>query len=308
MVVVWKCLNEWIWARFYNKIMKKKDTSLYKNLNRLYFIAEIGINHNGDLQIAKRLIDAAFAIGWDCVKFQKREPDLAVPNEQKGVLRDTPWGQMRYLDYKKRIEFGRLEYDYIDKYCKEKPIEWSASPWDRPSLEFLLQYDIPFIKIPSAMNGNDDLIVAACDSGKRILMSTGMCTQDELDHAVDILEKRASGGYVLMHTNSSYPARIEDLNLNYIVTLKNRYRCPVGYSGHEQNLEPTVVAVALGAEVIERHVTVSHDMWGTDQRASLEINAMDLLYKRCRDVATMLGSKDKIVGEEELAVRKKLRG
>ena len=273
-----------------------------------YFIAEIGINHNGDLQIAKRLIDAAFAIGWDCVKFQKRNPDLAVPEAQKNVMRSTPWGEMTYLEYKKRIEFEMEAYDYIDRYCREKPIDWTASPWDLPSLEFLLKYDVPFIKVASAANGNDELLMAACKSGKPIFMSTGMCTQEELDHSVSMLEKYSSGNYVLMHTNSTYPADNEKLNLNYIKTLKERYHCSVGYSGHEQNLEPTVVAVALGARVIERHVTLSHDMWGTDQKASLEINAMDMLFKRCRSIFQSLGSGDKTLDEDEMAVRRKLRG
>jgi N-acetylneuraminate synthase len=153
-----------------------------------------------------------------------------------------------------------------------------------PSLEFLLQYDIPFIKLASATNGNFDLIKTACASGKTVLMSTGMCTQEELDKAVSILEDCSDGNYALLHTNSVYPAPVDELNLKYIQTLKNRYHCVVGYSGHEQNLEPTVAAVTLGADIVERHVTLSHDMWGTDQKASLEINAMFMLYHRCIDV------------------------
>lgn len=274
----------------------------------LYFIAEIGINHNGDVQLAKRLIDAAFAIGWNCVKFQKREPDIAVPEAQKNVPRDTPWGEMTYLDYKKRIEFGRDEYDMLDAYCKAKPLGWTASPWDLPSLEFLLQYDVPFIKLASAVNGNKALIKAACASGKPIIMSTGMCTQDELDRAVSWLEDYSNGDYILMHTNSTYPAANDKLNLRYIRTIKERYHCIAGYSGHEQNLEPTVIAAVLGAQVIERHVTLSHDMWGTDQKASLEINAMDMLYKRCAGVSDMLGMGEKTLDEAEMQVRMKLRG
>lgn len=272
-----------------------------------YFISEIGINHNGDLNIAKRLIDASFAIGWNCVKFQKRTPEIAVPESQKSVMRSTPWGEMTYLEYKKRIEFGKAEYDYIDEYCKQKPISWTASPWDMPSLEFLLQYDIPFIKLASATNGNDELIKAACRSQKPILMSTGMCTQEELDKAVNLLEDFSNGNYALLHTNSVYPAPIDGLNLNYIKTLKERYGCVVGYSGHEQNLEPTVAAVTLGADIVERHVTLSHNMWGTDQKASLEINAMYMLYHRCIDIKTMLGDGEKKLEEDEMNVRKKLR-
>ncbi len=272
-----------------------------------YFIAEIGINHNGDIAIAKRLIDASFAIGWDCVKFQKRTPDIAVPEDQKSVMRSTPWGEMTYLDYKKRIEFEKKEYDYIDGYCAEKPISWTASPWDIPSLEFLLEYDVPFIKLASAANGNEELIKKACASGKPVIMSTGMCEQEELDKAVSVLEDFSNGNYALLHTNSVYPAPIDGLNLRYIQTLKDRYGCVVGYSGHEQNLEPTVAAVCLGADIVERHVTLSHEMWGTDQKASLEINAMYMLYHRCIDVDVMLGDGVKRLGEDEIKVRHKLR-
>ena len=272
-----------------------------------YFIAEIGINHNGDLNIAKRLIDASFAIGWDCVKFQKRTPDIAVPEAQKNVPRQTPWGALTYLEYKKRIELGKEEYDYIDAYCREKPISWSASPWDIPSLEFLLRYDIPFIKLASATNGNTEIIKRACESGKPVIMSTGMSTQEELDKAVSVLEDFSNGNYALLHTNSVYPAPIDGLNLRYIQTLKKRYGCVVGYSGHEQNLEPTVAAVTLGADIVERHVTLSHEMWGTDQKASLEINAMYMLYHRCIDIGQMLGDGEKQLGEGEMQVRKKLR-
>lgn len=273
-----------------------------------YLIAEIGINHNGDIQIAKKLIDGAHAAGWNAVKFQKREPDIAVPEAQKSVMRDTPWGRMTYLEYKKHVEFGKEEYDYIDKYCKEKPIDWAASPWDMSSLDFLLQYDIPFIKIASATIVQDALLKKAAQSGKVIIMSTGMSTWAEIDHAVAILEKYAEGGYVLMHTNSTYPAPDENLNLRMITTLKERYRCLVGYSGHEQGLEPTVMACVLGACVIERHVTLDHDMWGTDQAASLTLHAMDMLQRRVRNVRKILGDGEHSLSEAELAVKKKLRG
>ena len=273
-----------------------------------YLIAEIGINHNGDLQIAKRLMDAAFACRWNAVKFQKRVPEIAVPEAQKSVMRDTPWGRMTYLEYKKRVEFGKEEYDTIDRYCREKPIDWTASPWDLPSLRFLVQYDIPFLKIASATITNDELLTEAAKSGKVIVMSTGMSTMEEIDHAVEILEQYSGGNYILMHTNSSYPADHEDLNLNMIRTLKERYGCLVGYSGHEQDLEPTVVAAVLGAVMIERHVTISHEMWGTDQKASLEVPAMGMLAGRLRNIRGMMGSGEKELCEKELAVRKKLRG
>jgi N-acetylneuraminate synthase len=273
-----------------------------------YLIAEIGINHNGDIQIAKKLIDAANATGWHAVKFQKRCPDIAVPEAQKSVMRDTPWGRMTYLEYKKHVEFEKPEYDYIDKYCAEKPIAWSASPWDMPSLQFLLEYDIPFIKIASATNDNEDILIEACKSGKPLIVSTGMSTMDEIDHTVDMLEKYGNGDYILLHTNSSYPAKEEELNLMVMNTLKERYHCLVGYSGHEMNLEPTVVAAALGAKVIERHVTLSHNMWGTDQKASLEVHAMDMLQKRISGVVQAVGDGEKRLYEDEMAVRQKLRG
>jgi len=273
-----------------------------------YLIAEIGINHNGDLQIAKKLMDAANACQWHCVKFQKREPDISVPEEQKTVMRDTPWGRMTYLDYKKHIEFGAEAYGYITKYCKEKPLDWTASPWDIPSLEFLLHYDIPFIKMPSAMLTNHDLLIRAAKSGKPLVVSTGMSTMEEIDQAVSLLEKYASGGYILMHTNSSYPTAPDDINLNMITTLRERYHCLVGYSGHEQDLEPTVVAAVLGACVIERHVTLSHEMWGTDQAASLTVPAMGMLQGRIANLQKMMGNGEKVLSEAELSVRKKLRG
>ena len=273
-----------------------------------YLIAEIGINHNGDMQIAKKLIDAANATGWNAVKFQKREPDISVPQAQKSVMRDTPWGRITYLEYKKHIEFGRKEYDYIDAYCREKPICWSASPWDIPSLEFLLEYEVPFIKIASASITDDELLSRAALSGKTVIMSTGMSTLEEIDRAVNILEKKSDGNYILMHTNSAYPAKDEDLNLRMIETLRKRYDCLVGYSGHEQNLEGTVIACALGARVIERHITLDHDMWGTDQAASLTVHAMDMLRRRIEVVFKTLGTGEKTLCEDELKVRKKLRG
>ena len=290
-----------------NAVIRIGDREIGNN-DMPYFIAEIGINHNGDMQIAKKLMDAAFACGWDCVKFQKRNPDKAVPEAQKGVMRQTPWGEMTYLDYKKRIEFEKEEYDQIDSYCKQKPLMWTASPWDMDSLEFLMQYDVPFIKLASAANGSDELIKAACKTGRPIFMSDGMSTQEELDHAVKLLEDFGNGDYVLLHTNSTYPAAVDTLNLSYMQTMKERYGCIVGYSGHEQNLEPTVAACILGAKVIERHVTLSHDLWGTDQKASLEINAMFMLKNRCKDIPAMLGDGIKTMDEGEKKIREKLKG
>ena len=289
-----------------NKQIKIGDTLVTENSSP-YMIAEIGINHNGDIQIAKKLIDAANATGWDNVKFQKRTPELAVPEAQKSVPRETPWGTMTYLEYKYRVEFEKEQYDIIDAYCRDKGMTWSASPWDMPSLEFLLKYDIPYIKVASASNGRDDMIAEAAKSGKPVILSTGMTTMEEVDHAVEVLEKYGKGDYILLHTNSAYPAPVKDLNLRMIETLRNRFGCLVGYSGHEANLEPTIAAVALGACVIERHVTLSHDMWGSDQKASLEVHAMDMLNKRIRDVHMALGTGEKYMSDSESVQRKKLR-
>jgi len=272
-----------------------------------FLIAEIGINHNGDMAIVKRLIDASFACGWSCVKFQKRTPDICVPDDQKTVMKETPWGRMTYLEYKKRIELSTESYDYIDKYCKEKPILWSASIWDHPSLVFLLDYDVPFIKIPSALLTNDELLIEAAKRNKPIFMSTGMSTLEEIDHAVELLDSRSNGEYVVLHCNSAYPTPDEEINLNLIPFLRKRYNCIVGYSGHEQDLSPTVVATSYGAAVIERHVTLSHDLWGTDQKSSLEIEGMHTLVKRVKQVQTILGDGVKVVTDSEKKIRRKLR-
>jgi N-acetylneuraminate synthase len=273
-----------------------------------YMIAEIGINHQGDIKVAKKLIDAAFACNWDCVKFQKRNPDKCVPEHQRGVLKQTPWGEMTYLEYKKKIEFNKRDYNYIDKYCKDKPIDWSASVWDVDSLEFILQYDVPFIKIPSALLIDSELLKQVAQSRKTVFLSTGMSTVEEIDVAFNILLKYNNDiDVVLLHCNSSYPAEHSELNLRVISFLKNRYRCQVGYSGHEMDLEPSVLAAALGAVVIERHVTLDHNMWGTDQKASLEVHAMDMLRKRIKEVHTMLGDGIKKVTESEKEILKKLR-
>lgn len=285
----------------------KLGNSVVSEKSSVYLIAEIGINHNADMQIVKRLIDSAFACAWDCVKFQKRVPELAVPEEQKSVMRDTPWGRMTYLEYKKRIELTKENYDYIDKYCKEKPIAWTASPWDMPSLEFLHQYNVPFIKIASATLTNTELLKRACEFKIPIVLSTGMSQIEEVDTAVETLEKYSNGDYILMHTNSAYPSVDKELNLNCIKTLKERYKCLVGYSGHEYDINPTVIAAMLGANVIERHVTVDHNMWGTDQKSSLEIRGMDYVARRIKAIDNYLGDGKISVTDSEIPVRKKLR-
>jgi N-acetylneuraminate synthase len=285
----------------------KLDGHIVGDGHPVYMIAEVGINHNGDMQVAKRLIDAAFATGWHCVKFQKRTPELCVPENQRNVMRETPWGRMTYMDYRKRVEFGRDGYNYIRKYCADKPIAWTASAWDHESMDFIAGYDVPFVKIPSAMLTNHALLKHAAAIGRPVILSTGMSTTEEIDAAVNILTSRTCDRFALMHTNSAYPTPPEDVNLLAIRWLKERYGCVVGYSGHEYGLDPTTIAVALGARIIERHVTLDHDMWGTDQAASLEVHAMDMLHKRIKDAIIALGDGVKRVHETEIPIREKLR-
>lgn len=273
---------------------------MFKDLKTPYLISEIGINHNGDINIAKKLIDATNATGWNCAKFQKRNPDVCVPEHQKNVMRDTPWGNMKYIDYKYKVEFEKKEYDIINNSCNDKGLEWSASVWDYDSLDFLLNNysNIPFIKIPSAINGSYDFLVDACKTNLPILVSLGMADLKECDKIVNLLNNHSSE-FCVMHTNSAYPAPNDQLNLSLIPFFIERYNCPVGYSGHEIDLEPSVIAATLGANVIERHVTLDHSMWGSDHKCSLEVHAMDLLRKRIISAREALGKPEKIVFEAE---------
>ena len=278
---------------------------------KTYIIAEIGINHNGDIDKAKVLIDIAATAGCDVVKFQKRNPDICVPEHQKKIKRKTPWGEMTYLDYKYKIEFGKEEYDEIDSYFNNRGIEWRASPWDRDSLDFLLNYDIPFIKIPSAMLTNLTLINAASLSGKDVILSTGMSTKDEIDAAVNVLKYNTQFSnykYSLLHCNSTYPAQLKDLNLVRIKTLKERYGCEVGYSGHEFRLGTSVAAIYLGATIIERHITLDRSMWGTDQLSSVEPQGLFKLVSGIRELEEAYGTPDIFPTKGEEQIRRKLRG
>jgi N-acetylneuraminate synthase len=276
-------------------------------MKQTYIIAEIGINHNGDLNIAKRLIDIAALSGCDAVKFQKRNPDVCVPEHQKNVMRDTPWGTMTYLEYKYRVEFEKEEYDEIDRYCIEKGIKWSASPWDMDSLEFLMQYDLPFIKLPSAMLTNNELVEACAKSGKKLILSTGMSTEEEIDVAVALIRKHTEN-FAILHCNSTYPAPIAELNLSTIATLKNKYKCEVGYSGHEFRIGTTVAAVYLGATILERHITLDRTMWGTDHLSSVEPQGLIKLVKGVRELEEAFGDGIIQVTESEKPIRTKLRG
>ncbi len=276
-------------------------------MQKTYIIAEIGINHNGSMDIAKRLIDVATVAGCDAVKFQKRNPDVCVPEHQKSVMRDTPWGRMSYLDYKYKVEFEKEEYDEIDQYCKDRGIAWSASPWDLDSLRFLDQYDIPFLKIPSAMLTNEELMRQTAKTGKRIIFSTGMSTLEETDQAVKWM-KEENADFALLHCNSAYPAPLKDLNLSCIKTLKDRYDCEVGYSGHEFRLGTTVAAIYLGATILERHITLDRTMWGSDHLSSVEPQGLIKMVQGVRELELAYGDGQKRVTEGELPSRKKLRG
>jgi N-acetylneuraminate synthase len=271
----------------------------------VYVIGEIGINHNGELANAIALIDAAKAAGMDAVKFQKRTPEICTPRDQWDIERDTPWGRMTYIEYRHRVEFGEQEYRTIDEYCREVGIDWFASPWDVPSVEFLNQFNPPAHKIASASLTDDELLRAARASGRTVILSTGMSTPDQIRHAVEVLGSR---NVVLLHANSTYPAPPEQLNLRVINSLMAGYpNVPVGYSGHEVGLQSTLAAVALGACMIERHITLDRAMWGSDQSASVEPEGMRRLVRDIRVLEAALGDGVKKVYPGELAAMKKLR-
>ena len=268
-------------------------------------IAEVGINHNGDIELAKKLIAVAATAGCDVVKFQKRNPEVCVPQAQRDIVRTTPWGEMTYIDYKHKIEFGKEEYDEINRYCQFMGIDWAVSVWDLDSLEFIRDYDVSLLKIPSAMITDHTLLRACKDFGKPLVLSTGMSTLGEIDAAMEVLGQPQD--FVLLHCNSTYPTRVRDINLRCINTLRDRYDCEVGYSGHEYGLTTTMASVCFGATVIERHVTLDHTMWGTDQSCSVEPHGLFKLVKGIRDVETALGDGIKVVTEDEKLIRKKLR-
>ena len=269
-----------------------------------FFIAEIGINHNGSLEYAKQMIDMAAMLGADAVKFQKRVPELCVPEAQKEELRETPWGEMTYLEYKKRMEFGQREYEEIDRYCKDKGIMWFASPWDTESVDFLEQFDVPCYKVASAKITDKKLLEKIKQTGKPIIISTGMSTMEQIERAVSFLGEK---NVILMHCNSSYPAADKELNLNVIQTLSNEFSCPIGYSGHELGISASIIAACLGASVIERHITLDRTMWGTDQAASLEYGGLRRLIRDLRKIPAWKGDGVKKVYASEEKVMKKLR-
>lgn len=278
----------------------------YPMLSSPYVIAEIGINHNGDLDSALHLIDIAVEARCDAVKFQKRDPDVCVPEEQKYVQRETPWGIMSYLDYKKRIEFGEAEYDVINAYCLQRGIDWSASAWDIGSQHFLRRYNRKFNKVASAMLTDLVFLSEVASEGIHTYISTGMSNLDQIDVAVRVFLD-ANTPFELMHSVSTYPAREKDLNLAMIETLRKRYNVPVGYSGHESSVSPSLVAAALGATSIERHITIDRASWGTDQAASLEPAGLKYLVGALRKVHIIIGDGVKRVLPEEEIMARKLR-
>jgi N-acetylneuraminate synthase len=273
--------------------------------NPCYLIAEIGVNHNGDIDIAKRLISIAVGAGCDAVKFQKRTPELCVPAAQRNVMRETPWGYISYMEYRDKVEFGKKEYDEIDRFCKEQKIDWFASCWDEPSVDFIQQYnDVPCYKIASATLLNKRLLEHTRKAGKPLLVSTGMSNIEQVDEAVALLGKQ---DLVLIHTVSTYPAFYNELNLRAIQTLLNRYEVPVGYSGHETGIASSVAAVALGACCVERHITIDRAMWGSDQAASLEPTGVTRLVRDIRLVEQAMGDGIKQVLEREKPIIARLR-
>lgn len=276
-------------------------------MNEIQIIAEIGINANGDINLAKKLIDIAKFAGCNYVKFQKRNPDKCVPDEQKNVMRKTPWGEMRYIDYRYKLEFNEKEYDEIDNYCKRVGIKWFASAWDDDSIYFLKHIGCDIIKIPSALAVDKQLMKLARENTKNLFVSTGMLNESDVEYII-----KEIGPNVLFHTNSTYPCPPEQLNLNYIKWLQDtyckKYNIEVGYSGHEFGLTTTFAAAALGVSWIERHITLDRMSWGSDQMASVEPSGLIKLVKGIRDIEKAMGKMEpRQITEGELLKLKSLR-
>ncbi len=271
----------------------------------VYLIAEIGLNHNGDVHLAKQLIDVAADAGAQAVKFQKRTPSISTPEHMKHVPRETPWGTMSYLDYRYRVEFDRDQYIEIGDHATLRGLTWFASPWDVPSVQFLEALGVAAHKVASASVTDVPLLEALRDTGKPIILSTGMSTIDQIDAAVDIL---GTDRLVMMHATSTYPLPPEEANLRTIGTLRDRYPgVPIGYSGHERGLQISLAAVALGAVAVERHITLDRTMWGSDHAASLEPQGFEHLVRDIRVIGDALGDGVKRVFPGELAPQAKLR-
>jgi N-acetylneuraminate synthase len=270
-----------------------------------YVIAEIGINHNGDMDIVKGMIDAAVHAGADAVKFQKRTPEVCTPPEQQKQMRETPWGYITYLDYRYKVEFNEEQYREIDRYAREKGIAWMASVWDEPSVDFLQKFDTPAYKVPSASLTDLPLLKYVRKTGKPMIISTGMSTMEQIYKAVDVI---GTENLIIMHCTSTYPCEPEELNLKMIETLRKEFpNNPIGYSGHEVGLVPSALAVALGASSVERHLTLDRAMWGSDQAASVEPGGFEKLIKYIRVTESAMGDGVKKVYESEKGSMKKLR-
>jgi N-acetylneuraminate synthase len=268
-----------------------------------YLVAEIGINHNGKIDIAKNLISVAKGASWNAVKFQKRTIDIVYTQEELEKPRENPFGATNG-DLKRGLEFGRNEYQKINDYCKDSEITWFASCWDEPSVDFIAQFNPPCYKVAAASLTDDNLLKHTRAQGKPIILSVGMSTLAEIDHAVEVLGKK---DLVLMHTCSAYPSAYEDLNLRVIQSLRERYEVLVGYSGHETGIASTIAAVALGACMIERHITLDRAMWGSDQAASVAPSGISRISRDIRLVETSMGSPEKKLLDSEIPVMKKLR-
>ena len=271
----------------------------------VYVIGEIGLNHNGDVEIAKKLIDVASLAGAQAVKFQKRTPAISTPEHMKSVPRETPWGAMTYLEYRYRVEFSREQYIEIGDYATLRGLDWFASPWDEPSVDFLEELDVVAHKVASASLTDSGLLRALAETGKPIILSTGMSTIQQIDDAVELLDPDR---LIILHATSTYPLPPEEANLRMITTLKGRYPgIPIGYSGHERGLQISIAAVALGAVAVERHITLDRTMWGSDHAASLEPQGFEHLVRDIRITSEAMGDGVKRVFPGELAPQAKLR-
>ena len=269
-----------------------------------YVVAEIGINHNGSLDLAKKLIDAAADAKCDAVKFQKRTPELCVPAAQQNIVRETPWGMMTYLEYRHRVEFGLEDYEALIQHCRARSIDWFVSCWDETAVDFVEWFEPIGYKIPSAVLTDVALLEKFRRTGRPLILSTGMSTMSQIEAAVTLV---GAENLLITHATSTYPCPLGELNLRMIETIRSRFDCPVGYSGHEVGLATTLAAVCLGAALVERHITLDRAMWGTDQSASVEPQGLERLVQYIRDVETAMGNGVKTVYESELAVMKKLR-
>ncbi len=271
----------------------------------VFVIAEIGINHNGSVDIAKKMIEGALYAGCDAVKFQKRTPEICVPKDQWEIERDTPWGRMTYIDYRYKMEFNKEDFGTLVKFCNEKGITWFSSCWDEESVDFIEEFDPILYKIASACLTDEQLLLKHKPLNKPVMMSTGMSTMEEIEFAVNLM---GDENILLAHSTSAYPCKVDELNLKMITTLREKYPLiPIGYSGHEVGLAPSWAAVSLGASFVERHITLDRAMWGTDQAASVEVIGMSRLVSNIRDIEKAEGDGIKKVYESELKSLQKLR-